>query len=444
MRKFLAISLMMIPLALFALVVGVELTQNKVLLTTTAGQLASADRDEHDYLAIHGGTIALAGPYLPQRVANIDYVPIFAVAADGTASSHPSFIAIIPAGALAELIQPPASTDALRRVDILGMRNGRCGELAKTGLPATPPLPCITHGKHPNDRVSVLIGSAIMLLPFAGLGLWLWRRRGPVAVPHPLPGCLIKLGKAVMVILIFGTVAIAKLGDDVLPPLVKTAPHLGDAAPVATKVMDTLRAYLGSESFAADTVNHGNKLASLKKNLDTLNIQPGDTLEVQLVQLDAGSFYTRDTFGAFRRRSAKALIEHQIRLNGDIVGGQFFATDTADHWPAVAMRQREVGGPVELIAEQTVHTDKGERRLRIAGEIEFIEGDAAAYQRGDKVVFRYTDTALQQIAEKREKIFHTTGRNPRLAFAMSNVLFKAEDDTLVARATGPDRRIFKP
>ncbi|HPR06060.1 MAG TPA: hypothetical protein PLI17_05470, partial [Denitromonas sp.] len=64
MRKFLAISLMMIPLALFALVVGVELTQNKVLLTTTAGQLASADRDEHDYLAIHGGTIALAGPYL--------------------------------------------------------------------------------------------------------------------------------------------------------------------------------------------------------------------------------------------------------------------------------------------------------------------------------------------------------------------------------------------
>ncbi|MCZ4303178.1 hypothetical protein O4G98_00380 [Zoogloeaceae bacterium G21618-S1] len=444
MKKFLALCLMVIPLALFALVLGVELTQNKTLLTTTAGQLASADVRQHDYLAVHGGTIALEGPYLPQRVSHADYVPVFAIAADGTASAHPNFIAIMPAGTMAGLLQPPASSDALRRVDILGMRDGSCGELAKAGFSDTPPLPCITHGKHPHDTLGMLIASSVMLLPFAGLGLWLWRRRGPVAVPHPPPGCLIKLGKAVMVALIFGAVAVAKLGDDVLPPLAKTGAHLGHAAPVATKVLDTLRTYLGSESFAADTMNYGYKLASLKKNLDTLNIQPDDALEVQLVQLDAGSIYTRDTSGAFRRRSANALVEHQIRLNGEIVGGQFFATDTADHWPAVAVRQREVGGPVELIAEQTVRTEKGERRLRIAGEIDFIEGDAAAYQRGDKVVFRYTDTALQQVAKKRERIFQAVGRNPHLVFAMSNVLFTAEGDTLVARAIGPDRRIFTP
>lgn len=444
LRKFLAVCLMGIPLALFALVLAVDLTQNKVLLSATAAQLASEDIDQHDYLAIHDGTIALDGPYLPQRVADTDYVPVFAVAANGTASARPSFIAIVPAGALAGLIQPPASADALRRVDMLGMRNGSCGELAKTSLPATAPLPCITHGKHPHDTVGVLIGSTIMLLPFAGLGLWLWRRRGPVAVPHPPPGCLIKLGKAVMVVLIFGAIAVAKLGDDVLPPLAKTARHLGNTAPAATKVLDSLRTYLGSEDFAADTVNYGYKLASLKKNLDTLDIQPGHTLEVQLIQLDAASIYTRDAMGAFRRRAANALIEHQIRLNGELVGGQFFATDTTDHWHALAMRQREVNGPVELIAEHTVHTDKGERRLRVAGEIEFLEGDATAYQRGDKVVFRYTESALQQVAEKREKIFQAVGRNPRLTFAMSNVLFTAEGDALVARATGPNRRMFTP
>ncbi|TVO58221.1 hypothetical protein [Denitromonas halophila] len=444
MRKFLAVCLMVIPLALFALVLGVELTQNKTLLTTTAGQLASADVRQHDYLAVHGGTIALDGPYLPQRVSHADYVPVFAIAADGTASAHPSFIAIMPAGTMAGLLQPPASSDALRRVDILGMHDSSCGKLTKTSLPTSPALPCITHGKHPHDTLGMLIASSVMLLPFAGLGLWLWRRRGPVAVPHPPPGCLIKLGKAVMVALIFGAIAVAKLGDDVLPPLAKTAPHLGNTAPAATKVLDTLRAYLGSESFAADTVNYGYKLASLKKNLDTLNIQPGDTLEVQLVQLDAASIYTRDTLGAFRRRAANALIDHQIYLNGELVGGQFSTADTTDHWHALAMRQREPGGPVELIAEQTVHTEKGERRLRVAGEIEFLEGDAAAYQRGDKVVFRYTGPALQQVAQRREEIFRAVGRNPRLAFAMSNVLFTAERDILVARATGPDRRSFTP
>lgn len=445
MRKLLAACLMAIPLALFALVLGLELSHNKILLHTTAGQLGRIDLDRHDYLSVTDGSIALDGPWLPQRVAGTDYVPIFAVSADGKQAPTPSLIAMIPAGELAGLLLAADAFDTPRRIDILGLRSATCPEREKTTLPPhDPPLPCLTQGKHPRELASVLIGSAIVLLPFAGLGLWLWRRRGATGAPHPPPGCAIKLVKALMVVLIVGAIAIGKLGDTVWPAAVKTAAHTAHTAPTTTRVLDSVRAYARSEAAAADTINYGYKLASLKKNLDAMALAPDDTLEVHLVQLDARSRYRRDALGAFRREQARAVIEHQIRRNGTIVGGQYFAVDTADHWPAVALRQRDADGPVELVAEQTVHTAKGAYPVRTAGEITFLEGDAAAYQRGDRVVFRYTAAALRQITDKRERHMQILGRNQRLSFVMADQHYEAEGDTLQVWSTGPDRRIFRP
>lgn len=445
MRKFLAACLMAIPLALFALVLGLELSQNKVLLHTTAGQFGRIDLDRHDYLSVTDGSIALDGPWLPQRVANTDYVPIFAVSADGTQAQSPSLIAMIPAGALADLLQPPDSVGVPRRIDLLGMRSTRCADRAKATLPAGgAPLTCLAHGKHPRALTRVLIGSAILLLPIVGLGLWLWRRQGSAQTPHPPPGCLIKMAKVAMVVLIFSAVAIGKMSDELWPAAIKTAAPGIHTAPVATRLSDSLAAYARSGAAAADAVNYGYKLASLQKNLDALEIAPGDTVEVHLIQLDALSTYRRDAQGAFRRQQAKALFDYQIHLNGNIAGGQYVAVDTADHWPGVALRQRGVQEPVELVAEQTVHTATRPRPVRIVGQIEFLEGDAAHYQRGDTVVFRYTAAALRQVVAEREKLFQRAGGNPRLSASLSNLHFEASGDTLRARSTGPNRHIFRP
>ncbi|KAA3651024.1 MAG: hypothetical protein DWQ11_14950 [Proteobacteria bacterium] len=436
---------MAIPLALFALVLGLELSQNKVLLHTTASQLGGIDLERHDYLSVTGGSIALDGPDLPQRVGDTDYVPVFAIQADGTLAATPALIAILPAGQLAGLLQAADTIDAPRRIDLLGMRSATCAALDQTAIPPhTPPLPCLTHGTHPHALTSVLIGSAVLLLPFVGLGLWLWRRRGPGEAPRTLPGWVVKLAKGVMVVLIVGAIALGKMGDALWPAAVKTVAHTAHSAPAATRVLDSVLAYARSEAAAADAINYGYKLASLKKSLDTTPLAPADTLEVQLVQLDAHSHYRRDALGAFRRVRSSALIEYQIRRNGDIVGGQYVATDTADHWPALALRQREAGGPVELLAEQTVPTAKGEQRVRTAGEIAFLRGDAAAYLRGDTVAFRYTAPALRQITLSREKHLQVVTRNPRLSFSMANLYIEATGDTLQVRSTGPHQRIFRP
>ncbi|MBT0960428.1 hypothetical protein [Denitromonas iodatirespirans] len=445
MRKFVSILLIVLPLGLFAAVLIDHLTLDTTLHRINAGQLADADLRRIDYLSIRGGNIAADGPYLPQRIGNYDYVPVFAATAPVGSEATPRFIAILPAGALGDRLNPPASADEAPSLDITGQRSAGCHDLAKAGFPAaTAKLPCIVHDRHPAPLGTLLLGAAVILLPIIGVGLWLWPRRTPTGARRAASGCLVKLAKPLIAMLIVAAIAFGKVGDELWPAAGKLAPHGAGAVPDVVKVVDGLAAPHGGERFVLEAMNYGNKLASWKKNLDALALGADDTVEVQLIQLDARTTYHRDPLGAYRRSAASALVEHQLRRNGEVVGGQFFATDASDHWEAVALQQLVKDGPVDAVAELSVHTDKGVRRIRLRGEIEFLEGDAAAYLADRKVVFRYRAPALAQIADKREKLAQAVARNPRQQFHMANLLFEAEGDTLIIRSIGPSRRIFKP
>ena len=406
MRRALGYLLVILSVCVALLGLSAQLGRDATLTAATVDSIAAVD-EARDYLSVTRGVIASEGRWLMRRVDDNYLIPVFAQGDALTPRPAPRLFALVPLDELPGVFVLPDAPNGAIRIDIAGQRSSQCASpatrmYAPDESPATTleSVPCVLHGRVPAPLYAVVIGLVIILLPFGLLSIWLLRPRQATQKSAPREGFTVpdwisfKLIKPVAIITFAIVMAFAKLGDETVPIIVKSAPEAASTIakqlpetlpPVAKHTLtDAMKALQEDEELPLKVMKTGKDAADWSKRIEALDLGPEDSLARRMVQLDAVSLLEQGTDGRYRLVRVEALLEDSVIRNGDNALSRIVSRRGYQHWKEVHVFEAPEGA---MGFDATTSRDA----LHQTGTLRFVEGDWATYRNGQPVLLRLVE-----------------------------------------------------